>query len=449
MAKTSDGGTPRRDPGRVRLRRGMATFRPLLPVSLGVFCVSMAVHFRTPVLAEIGQDLGMSAVSLGFITTTFGFGRLTADLPAGYLNDRFGASRMYLGAGLLMAFGSLLFATAPAPAWVLVAAFGLGTASAVSNTSGMAFFSIATDSRHRGKAMAVFSASLLVGQALGPAISGGVASLTGTWRTSFWVAAALAVLVVVAVAKAALSRRAPAAGAPPASAPSAGPPSAGPPSGPADLSEGARAIHDPEGGDTPVRASRGSVRRLTRLQQLSVYAVPFSSAFTRASVPQTLVPIIGTVELGFSAAFIGAALGLAAILRVAGSFLGGYLADNRARKQALVPALFLQAGAVALIAVHGAGPWVVAIMLLSLASFTGPIGATLLADGAGPEGAGKRFGAYRFVGDLGVIIGPLLTAYCYEQFGAAGAIVPATGLLALSGLWIGLVVPETHQRHRQ
>jgi MFS family permease len=73
--------------------------------------------------------------------------------------------------GPSLAVGSLLLAEAHSLAVLLAASALLGMASSTTNTTGMTYFSRGS-TEHRGKRLAVFSAALLGGQALGPAVSG-------------------------------------------------------------------------------------------------------------------------------------------------------------------------------------------------------------------------------------------------------------------------------------
>jgi MFS family permease len=276
------------------------------------------------------------------------------------------------------------------------AAFVLGVSSATTNATGMTFFSNVGGASHRGTSMAVFSAALLGGQAVGPAVAG-LISAAGGWRLAMLVGAvaAAAVALVLLMARS----RQPA------------PDSLGPASG-----------------------SRSPGTKNPRLGSLLVLqSVSFAVFFTLGAVPQTLVPLIGADDLGLTTAAIGLALGLGGFARFVGAIVGGWLSDRVSRRAVLVPGLLVQAAGVSLLALEPTVvAWLSAIVIMSLASFAVSVAATILGDITEPSRIGTHLGRFRFVGDTGLIAGPLVVSALFQGWGR----VPAFGLVALV-----LVVP--------
>jgi MFS family permease len=100
---------------------------------------------------------------------------------------------------------------------------------------------------------------------------------------------------------------------------------------------------------------------------------------------------------------------------------------------ALAPALLVQAAGVSLLAFQPTvAAWLSAIVIMSLASFAVPVAATILGDITEPTRVGSQFGRFRFVGDIGLIAGPLVVSALFEGMGRAAAF----GLVA-----VVLVVP--------
>jgi MFS family permease len=164
-----------------------------------------------------------------------------------------------------------------------------------------------------------------------------------------------------------------------------------------------------------------------------VHSVSFAVFFTLGSVPQTLVPLIGSDDLGLTTAAIGLALGLGGLARFVGTIIGGWLSDRVSRKAALVPGLLVQAMGVALLALEPTVvTWLSAIVIMSLASFAVPVAATIVGDLTEPARVGSQLGRFRFVGDIGLIAGPLVVSALFEGWGRAAAF----GLVALT-----LIVP--------
>jgi MFS family permease len=365
-------------------------------VSTAVLTLTAIAFFRVALLPEIGRDLSMSTVQLGAVTTVFAVGRLIADLPGGHFADRIRASSLIALSAGGVALGSLVLGLAVVTMMVYGAAFVLGISSATTNATGMTFFSNVADTSHRGTSMAVFSAALLGGQALGPAVAGLITS-AGGWRLAMFVGAAAAGAVALTLQIAGSPQR--------------------PPAWP-----GA------DGGSRPV-----GTRSPRTMSLVVVHSVSFAVFFTLGSVPQTLVPLIGSDDLGLTTAAIGLALGLGGLARFVGTIIGGWLSDRVSRKAALVPGLLVQAMGVALLALEPTVvTWLSAIVIMSLASFAVPVAATIVGDLTEPARVGSQLGRFRFVGDIGLIAGPLVVSALFEGWGRAAAF----GLVALT-----LIVP--------
>lgn len=388
-------------------------WRPLLPLVGCVLLVSTVAWFRVPLLPAIGADLAMSPTALGWTVTAFGLGRLALDLPAGRLADRVDPLVGFAVAAVALAVASTLLAVAQAPVWVLLASGLLGAASATGNTTGMTAVSASAPTARRGAAMAAYSGSLLLGQALGPTLAG-AATAFGGWRTAAGCAAGLAVLVAIGAAWA----RWRGVGARLADARSERPAPDGPP--------------------------------LTAVQRYALYGVGFGVFLTVGAMPQTVIPLVGVEDLDLSVAVVGYALGLGGLARLLGSVLTGVVSDRVSRRAALLPCLVLQAAGVALLAAGGAsGPavgwWLAAIALMSFGSSGHAVGATMLGDRTAGSGLGRELGHYRFAGDIGLVVGPVLAAAAYEAAGPRAAVGLVAAVLAL-GLAAAWSLPETGPR---
>jgi MFS family permease len=155
---------------------------------------------------------------------------------------------------------------------------------------------------------------------------------------------------------------------------------------------------------------------------LVLQSVSFAVFLTLGAVPQTLVPLIGAEDLGLGTAAIGLALGLGGIARFAGTIVGGMLSDRVSRKAALVPGLIVQAAGVLILSLEPSlAAWLAAIVIMSLASFAVPVAATILGDITETSRVGAQLGRFRFVGDLGLIVGPVVVSALFESVGRGAA----------------------------
>jgi MFS family permease len=178
-------------------------------------------------------------------------------------------------------------------------------------------------------------------------------------------------------------------------------------------------------------------------QQAALLFVAFAMFFTLGAMPQTLVPLIGADDLGLPVQWIGAALGVGGACRLVGGFVGGVLADRVSRRAALLPGLVLQALGVALVAGAGVPWWLAGIVVMSLASWSISVATAVLADLAPTGRLGPQLGSFRFVGDVGLILGPLLATQLYELSGRAVTVGAIAALLVAAAVWSGFSVPET------
>jgi MFS family permease len=416
----------------------------LIVVGGGVLLTSIAAFFRVPILPSLGQELAMGPAELGLITTVFAIGRIVTDLPAGRMTDRVRTLTLMSISSLILAAGSLLMAGARSPAAVLVAAFVLGVASSISNTTGMTYFSTARPAAQRGRTLALYSASLLVGQAFGPTLGGLLAAPFG-WRGALVAASMVAGVILVGSRLSARFVRPPIGSnieRTRAVADAAAPPE--------PTKDAAASVPDPSlAPASPTTTEDGAGHRRTDVEReiRILMLVPFTIFFVLGSLPQTLIPIIGDERYGLTAAQIGLALGVGGVSRLVGVLVGGRGADLLGRKVALLPGMLLTVLGVAMLALDvGVAGWVVAIVLLSLGTSGIGVAATMLTDLAGGRNVGRRLGMYRLYGDFGLIVGPAVSTTVYVRAGQAASVLTVAGLVALSTVLTTALVRETRGR---
>lgn len=391
-----------------KLRRsahGLAPVRPaaLLVVGGSVLAVAAVGYFRVPLLPAMGAGLTMNATALSLVTTLYAVGRLVGDMPAGRLADVLPLPRILAAAAVGSAIGSALVAVAGGPVLVYLGMLVLGLASAAANTSGMTFFSTVARPSRRGTSMAIYSAALLGGQALGPATSGLVSSFAGSWRTALWVGAGVGAVVACTLF---VSHRGPH------------------PTG---------ATTTTPAHDAPDAAADGGSRRTG--ERTLLYVASFATFFALGSIPQTLVPLIGADAFHLSAGAIGLALGLGGLFRFVGSLAGGVVSDRVSRGHVLAAGLAIMAAGIVLLAPRTSTVlWVLGIVLFSVGSFGVSVGAALLADRTPRSGLGRRLGTYRFAGDVGLMVGPVAGGFLYARAGQAAAVLAVAALLGVCAL---------------
>jgi predicted MFS family arabinose efflux permease len=376
--------------------------RQLRWVGVGVFVITVAGHVRSPLLPDMGRDLDMGPAALGAFVAAFALGRIAADIPAGRLTDSRSSQSMLAMGAAIVAGSSLLAGLAPASVVAYAASFVLGVGTAWTNTTGIAAFAEAPRER-RGVAMSGFATALLVGQAVGPALGGGIAA-PSNWRVAFGVGAVIAFITGAAFVRATPGRTG---------------------------RERASAATTPD----PV---------IPRRVRAAIFLLPAVQFAIGGALLHTLVPIVGDGELGLGVGTVGLAMGLAGALRLVAALTSGRVSDRWSRRWALFPGLLLQIAGLVAFALWGTrAGWWAAIVLTSLGSTAVNVGATMLADLSEGGRLGPNLAMFRMTGDVALLVAPLLAGILYETTGRAVAMLPLIGFVAAATLLAARVIPET------
>ncbi len=116
-------------------RASTRCFRMLI---CGLILASAAAQFAlVPVMPAYAHRLGLSGFQQGEVLGAPGLAALAVCLPAGALSDRFGARRMTLCAGMLMAVGTLVQALAGNVEVLLAARLLFGAGYGIVWTAGL------------------------------------------------------------------------------------------------------------------------------------------------------------------------------------------------------------------------------------------------------------------------------------------------------------------------
>jgi MFS family permease len=190
---------------------GVRLFRLLM---YGLILASAAAQFAlVPVMPVYAHRFGLSGFQQGMMLGATGLATLAVSVPAGTLSDRFGARRITLAAGLLMASATLVQALAGGFPALLAARLAFGAGYGIVWTAGLCWLA---DAAGGPSVLGGSVASAGVGGVAGPAAAG---ALTDHFGLALPLLAAAAGFAVITVGLAAL-RVAP---GPAATRPAAGP----------------------------------------------------------------------------------------------------------------------------------------------------------------------------------------------------------------------------------
>ncbi len=194
------------------IERTTGSDRPAAPaVSLSVVVLAavvlvtaiapLATDMYVPAFPLVGRDLAASAAQVQLTLTTFFIGMALGQLVGGPMSDRIGRRRPLLVSLAVLAAASLLCAVSPGIATMMAArllqGFAGGWAMVIARSVVVDLTSGATLVRAMNIIAGVAGIAPIVGPLLGAAIL-----QFSHWRVSFWVVAALGLLMLAVVAAA-------------------------------------------------------------------------------------------------------------------------------------------------------------------------------------------------------------------------------------------------------
>jgi MFS transporter, DHA1 family, multidrug resistance protein len=395
--------------------RAILSDRAVTAVVAVAFVLMFGAGIVLPILPLYARSFGVGYTETGILVSAYAAARLVVDLAAGAAVDRWG-ERWCAAAGLaVVAAASLL--TGLAPAFALAIAFWAcaGAGSALVIAALFSHLLRVVPKARMARTLSVFYGAFNMGFIGGSLLAGIVAAGLG-------LAAPLFLSAGLALAAAAIYLRfvplpSRAAEAPELTAEEV-------------LVE--RDVAVPRRG----RAGIGDLLRTPGF--VTVIVTNLAYLWIVAAVFDTLVPLFAKDVLAMSTTAIGVIFALALATEFVVLYPAGALADRRGRKLVLVPAL----AALALVCASfgWAGTPLVLGLLMALSGFAfgfaGVPPAAMLADVVPEERSGTGVGVFRFCGDIGFMLGPLVAGSTATAFGFeaafAIAVVPTVVALALA-----------------
>lgn len=365
---------------------------PLVGPIVGIVFILLAgFGFVLPTLPLFAKSFGVGNDGAGLFIASFGFARLFGDLIGGTIVDRKGERFTALSGMTLLALCASATGAAPNFLLALVSWALAGVGSAVVFAALFSYILKASPPDRRGRTLSFFYGAFNVGVIAGGAAGGFIAGVFGLEAPLF------GYTVILAVGMLAYVRFVPEL--PPAARDDA--------SSTSENDEGTRVVRD--------------------LMKVPGFATALFLNFTYlwmvGAIFNTLLPLFAADELHMSTTAVGVmfAVGVAAEFLVL--FPAGSLADRLGRKAVLLPSL---AGLAATTFLLGFSPsaLVLTVVLSALAvcsGFAGVSPAAMLSDVVPTRHSGRGVGAFRFCGDIGFFLGPLIVGAASKSFGFVSA----------------------------
>jgi MFS transporter, DHA1 family, multidrug resistance protein len=400
---------------------------PAVRVGVGVTLVIMLGYgLIVPVLPLYARSFGVGRVEVGVLMTAFGLMRLLFDLVGGPMVDRLGERFTATLGAIVVGVSSALSAVAPSfLALVVFRALG-GAGSSLLFAAIMNHLVRAVPAQRMARTMSFFYASFLLGTVLGQPLGGIIAEVLGLAAPLWFYAASCFICAGLTFGK--LSHRSAQVG---------------------DAAEVSTAAVLAES-ETRLPTAWGRVREMLS-DRAFVAALAANAAlfWVLGAVRMTLGPLFAEERVGLSEAGIGGILGAASVAQFVMMWKAGTLADSRGRRVVLVPALAALAVSTAVIGLAGSAPSLLAVMaVLGVATgFAAVVPAAVVADVAPKGSSGTAVGAYRFAGDVGFVLGPLIGGAVADAAGFGSAFL-VTAVPVVAALVLAIGMPETLRKGR-
>lgn len=389
--------------------------RERLPAGIQVlvgagFLVAIGYGIVAPALPLFACSLGVGVTGVSLVVSTFAVFRLVFAPASGTLIDRLGELRVFCG-GLLvvgLSSGACAFAQDFTQLLVLRSLGGIG--STMFTVSAAALLLLVSPPTMRGRAAGAWATGFLVGCAVGPAVGGALTDISP--RAPFLIYAGV-LLVVACGAVVALRGRI-----------------------------GPRPVRT-----ASVRPAAGLAPAWRHPTFRAAITTNFLNGWTVYGVRVALVPLFIVDQLQLSGAWAGAALTAFAVGTAATSSVGGRYADRCGRRRPILTGLVVVAVTMGWLGFSTSPLEVLAVAILSGAG-TGLINPSCNAAVndviavAGGGRAGPALAAYQMVGDVGAIVGPIVTGTVAEHVGYAAAF-GLTAAIAVVSFTCWRHAPET------
>lgn len=360
------------------------------------FFQNAALAVVPPILPRLSESMALSPTQAGAVVGAFGVVRLLTLLPLGLYLARVERAWLMVLAGVgLSLVGTVLMGLANGFSALVLGRAAIGLGHGMTYLSGQFLFVTFCPRSHVARLLNVSEAVALAALIIHGIVAGIIGDRIG-WRAALaWAAMSVAVSALVVMP----ARKGMASGG--WTAPLAA----------------------PEGG--------GSGRRIPAVAQPQVYALALVTAFTLSvawtGILTTFIPLYGGGVLRLTSGQIAAVLSAAYLLDIAMLFPAGRLMDRRSRTVLLLPALgVLTVGVLLLPRATEFWTLLAASLFFVTGLVTWHVPATLVADVSSGSRQGLLLGAVRFMGDLALLVAPVLVGYLVQHHGYGSAALAAS-----------------------
>ena len=182
----------------MKLAANKTQFYILLVTTLSSFLtpfMGSAVNVALPVIAK---ELSMTALSLGWVATSFILAATITLIPLGRLADIYGRRRIFIYGALIFTVASSFCIWSPTQFFLIAARAVQGIGGAMIFSTGTAMLISAYPHDQRGSIIGINTAAVYIGLTIGPFVGGLLTQHLG-WRYIFLFTAALGLIITLIV----------------------------------------------------------------------------------------------------------------------------------------------------------------------------------------------------------------------------------------------------------
>ncbi|MCL7411726.1 MAG: MFS transporter [Methanosarcinaceae archaeon] len=380
--------------------------RQMLLLSVGTFCVFLAMLSLIPLLPIVSEELNISKSSLGWVAGVFMICMAFLQIPFGLLSDKFGRKKIIIVGILVFGVGVAMLSISHSFAALLVARAISGSGAAMFFQASFTMVGDMYDFHERGKGMGILAAATGLGTVSGYSVGGVLGELYG-WRIVFiWLAAFALIVSMLSLM-----------------------------------------LHE-------TRPQSQEEHRLGKLLYLSLdlfrtrtimFATFVGMLCMMAVVGASYVLPFFALDSGISTASTGLLFIPYAITSSFGASSCGWLSDIVGRKKPLVAVTLLGGIALLLFSHVPISPWLIAINFAFVGLCFGPVvtlSTTILVDEVVKTDTrilATTMGTFNMVRWLGGALGPVLGGVFLDTYGARTAFTVLAGMIFVAAVFsVGL-----------
>lgn len=382
----------------------------VLSIYVPSFFIFVGMSIVSPILPLFAKSFNVSYTLVSLAISSYAFGRLIADIPCGWLSDKWGRRPLMIWGTLILALTAFLNARATSFVEFLIYRTIQGIGSAMWMTSRTTLLADILKPEERGRIMGYFQTFQLLGSSAGPVIGGYVAIWYGLQSTFYFYALLGVISLIITYLW----------------------------------------IHEPDGYGHRKSAAHFDWPTTKRLLSNKSYSLAclatFAIFFMRTGIRGTMIPLYADAELGLNESQIGSIISYATIMNLILTIPMGHSIDYHGRKPVIVKSLFVTMLSSLFF------PFTTDYLTLSLAAVVLGIGTSgagqaplaMATDATANEPRGISMGLYRLFGDIGFLVGPIILGLIADNVNLKAPFYFTAGMLVVCTVLIQIFAVETY-----